>query len=301
MKNINRLFKKYIEFCEFQKKLDPKTIKAYKIDIKQFIEFIKNNNTYKKNIVSYINILNEKYKQKTVKRKIACLKAFFRYLKCEEYILNDPFEKIILKTNEDYILPNILSINDIKKILSCAYKNLKLNNKEKNKVLRDIAVLELLFSTGLRISELCSAKIENINLHEKYIRILGKGAKERIIYISNDAVIKILKEYRKVSSCIDTKNNYFFINRLNNRLSEQSVRFMIKKYANLAGIEKNITPHMFRHTLATLLLEEDVDIRYIQEILGHSSIKTTQIYTHVSRSKQKSILILKHPRNKIKI
>lgn len=129
--------------------------------------------------------------------------------------------------------------------------------------------------------------------------VYGKGSKERIVQIENADVLAALKRYKQIKKVGMNDCEFFFVNRLGNRLSEQSVRFMIRKYAIQAGIESKITPHMFRHTFATLLLEEDVDIRYIQQLLGHSSIQTTQIYTHVSLNKQKSILIAKHPRNRM--
>ena len=150
----------------------------------------------------------------------------------------------------------------------------------------------------MRISELCSLKIEQIDLTEYIIKIYGKGSKERLIQICNNNVQKLLHNYIKERGK-ESIDDYLFINRLNNRLSEQSVRNMINNYANQAGIPLHITPHMFRHSFATLLLEEDVDIRYIQQMLGHSSITTTQIYTHTSINKQKSILAIKHPRNRI--
>lgn len=156
----------------------------------------------------------------------------------------------------------------------------------------------MLFSTGMRISELCSLKQQDIDLYEKNILIYGKGAKERKIQIGNDDVVSILSEYQKVCTNDIQNCGYFFTNRLQKRLSEQSVRDMINKYSSLAAIDMHITPHMFRHSFATYLLEADVDIRYIQEMLGHSSINITEIYTHVAMSKQKDILTTKHPRKK---
>jgi integrase/recombinase XerD len=165
----------------------------------------------------------------------------------------------------------------------------------------DIAVAELLFATGIRISELCTLKPRDINLNERTVLIYGKGAKERKIQLGSDAVVLALEEYyqdnkEKIEEC-----GYFFTNKLDNRLSEQSVREMINKYCRQAAISLHITPHMFRHSFATYLLEADVDIRYIQEMLGHSSINITEIYTHVAMAKQKDILTTKHPRKDFQI
>ena len=148
---------------------------------------------------------------------------------------------------------------------------------KRKKALRDIAVAELLFSTGMRISELCNLSPSDVNLNDNIVLIYGKGAKERKMQIGNTNVINILIEYKNIYS------------------SE------ISKCTFLASIEQHITPHMFRHTFASSLLDADVDIRYIQEMLGHSSINTTQIYTHVTMAKQKNILTTKHPRNKFNI
>ena len=129
------------------------------------------------------------------------------------------------------------------------------------------------------------------------ILIYGKGSKERILQIGNPEVISALNIYQETFQKDIEICGYLFVNRLGHKLSDQSVRFMISRYAGLAGLSQHITPHMFRHSFATLLLEQDVDIRYIQKMLGHSSISTTEIYTHVSNTKQKDILMHKHPRN----
>ena len=167
--------------------------------------------------------------------------------------------------------------------------------------LRDIAVIGLLFATGVRVSELCSLRTDTVNLSTGEIIIYGKGSKERVIQISNQAVLSAVSLYYIANAADIEASGWFFINRRRHRLSDQSVRNMINKYVGIAGINQHITPHMIRHSFATLLLEEDVDIRYIQQLLGHSSINTTQIYTHVSLKKQRDILASKHPRNKISL
>ena len=157
--------------------------------------------------------------------------------------------------------------------------------------------MELLFSTGIRVSELCHVRDTELNLKDCYVRIYGKGAKERILQIGNPDVLHILHVYRSLFHEEITNSGFFFINRLGHPLSEQSVRLLLLHYEKTLNLPQHITPHMFRHTFATQLLEEDVDIRYIQHILGHSSITTTQIYTHISSNKQKEILCQKNPRN----
>lgn len=153
----------------------------------------------------------------------------------------------------------------------------------------------------MRISELCSLTLDCLDLSTYIIKIYGKGSKERLIQICNKNIQNLIDQYCKEFQFELSYKKFLFINRLGNRLSEQSVRNMITNYAERANISLHITPHMFRHSFATLLLEEDVDIRYIQQMLGHSSITTTQIYTHTSINKQKNILSAKHPRNKLEI
>lgn len=290
----------FLEYCKNRKALNNKTIKAYSIDLKQFESFSKNHYD-KETICNYISFLHNTFKPKTIKRKIATLKAFTHYLMIEDIIEINPFNKIETSFREPVMLPKTIPLNIIQLILFTAYSELQTatTNYNKRTVTRDIAVLELLFATGARVSEICSLTPSAVNSVDHTIKIYGKGSKERIIQIENSNVQKALNNYhsmfrQEISSC-----GYFFVNKLHNRLTEQSVRAMINKYTKLSKSNMHITPHMFRHSFATLLLEEDVDIRYIQKLLGHSSITTTQIYTHVAMSKQKEILSTKHPRNKI--
>jgi len=295
--------KAYLEFCKKNKGLSDKTIKAYRIDLNQLIRFYENTNEdfNKKFLVSYISELSV-YKPKTSKRKIASLKAFCSYLECEDIIEYNPFHKIKTKFKEPIVLPKIILTENINILFKYLYNTLSeksKDTKEYNYLLRDITAIELLFCTGARISEVCNLKKSNFDWSGLSVKFLGKGSKERVVYITNPDVIKVLKEYYNISIGVDCE--YFFINRLNSRLSEQSLRFSIYKYVKEAKISQHINPHMFRHSFATLLLDDDVDIRYIQNILGHSSITTTQIYTHVSLSKQKEIMTKNNPRNHIKI
>ncbi len=306
MSSLETITNSYLDFCKYQKRLDDKTLKSYQTDLRQFREAIPVRSISQVTLQileTYVSNLHQTYKPKTAKRKLASIKAFFHYLECKDLIEVNPINKLQTKFREPVILPKTIPLNDIETLLSTMYKQKSLAKSEyQNKCFnRDIAVIELLFSTGMRISELCTLKPSDINLYEKCILIYGKGAKERKIQVGSDDVIAVLKEYKEEYQ--DEINNcgYFFVNRLGKRLSEQSVRDMINKYAELAGIDMHITPHMFRHSFATYLLEADVDIRYIQEMLGHSSINVTEIYTHVAMSKQKDILTTKHPRKNFKL
>ena len=302
IKTLNQITEKYLSFCSNRKNLDCKTIKSYRIDLRQYKEFVfihKIKWNEKSSIEKYIDNLHIQYKPKSVKRKIASIKALFHYLEIEEIIELNPFHKIQIKYKEPFILPKTISIKNIAIIFNYAYEQYKRSTTSYSQIvaLRNVLILELLFATGMRISELCSLKPNQFDFNDYIIKIYGKGSKERLIQICNENVRRLIDKYR-LSMKIES-NSFFFINRLNKRLSEQSVRYMISKYAENAQITNHITPHMFRHSFATLLLEEDVDIRYIQQMLGHSSITTTQIYTHTSIEKQRSILTDKHPRNKL--
>ena len=305
MLQLEKMIGDYLEYCEYQKNLSPHTLKAYRIDLSQFIQFMRETDEElsKSSLSSYYVHLHKEYKPKSVKRKIACLKAFCGWLEYEEIIEQNPFSKLKIKYQEPRLLPRTIPINVIQTLLSAAYKNLETARTayQSRSALRNTAVLELLFATGIRVSELCSLGEGDIDLVNMSVRVLGKGSKERVIQIGNPQVLQILKRYQAVYSKAISESGFFFVNRNNRRLSEQSVRFMINKYVEQQGISLHITPHMFRHSFATLLLEEDVDIRYIQQLLGHSSIVTTQIYTHVATSKQRDILTVKHPRNKLVI
>lgn len=305
MNRLETLIASYMKNCESIKKLDKKTLKAYRIDLAQFQTFMLTYPDFddKNAINDYISSLHDQYKPRTTKRKIATLKAFFHYLVCEELITTNPFDKINVKFREPQILPRTIPEPTIASFISTIYKQKALANTtyQYNAILRDITIIELLFATGVRISELCTLTIQQVDLVSYKILIYGKGSKERLIQIGNDDVKKVLSEYYDVFQSDILSTGWFFINRLHQRYSEQSVRSMIVKYLKLAMIDMHITPHMFRHSFATLLLEADVDIRYIQKMLGHSSIKTTEIYTSVSMAKQNNILTTKHPRNFMKL
>lgn len=301
MSNLQTSITNYLDYCQYQKRLDMKTLKAYRIDLRQFGTQIPTTSITEITsdlLENHIAELHQKYKPKTVKRKIASLKAFFHYLEYRELIDQNPFHKMQLKFREPAILPKTIPLHTLEVFLSTIYRQ-RTNGKttfQQRNALRDAAVIELLFATGMRISELCSLKMNDVNLYDRTILIYGKGSKERRIQIGNDDVANILEEYKKDFQTEIQNCNHFFANQDGRALSDQSVRRMINKYTSLAAIDLHITPHMFRHTFATSLLEADVDIRYIQEMLGHSSINITEIYTHVAMSKQRDILTTKHPR-----
>lgn len=301
--NYKDQVKKYLEYCEYRKELDWNTLKAYRIDLRQFFEFAQEDVPEKSKIEGYIVELHKKYKQKTIKRKIASIKAYYNYLEECEIIDDNPFRKIKVKFKETTILPKIIPREEIESLLNNMYSHEHRNSNEKmyKYWLRDISVIETLFATGARVYEVSNIKIDCINLNTGLIKIMGKGGKERYIQIASAEILNILKKYYKHNSEAIKKSGFFFVNSRGNRYTEYSIRLMLKKYTKLAGIERNITPHMFRHSFATYLIEEGVDVSCVQQILGHSSIKTTQIYIHIAAKKQAEILREMHPRKYMNI
>lgn len=234
---VREMVSSYLEACEFRKELDAKTLKAYRIDLKQFWNFIGN---------------------------------------------VDPGKK------------------EIEGILNHMYLNLK-KNSTNSVLLRDVAIVETFFATGARVYEIANIRIEDVDLNTGIICFMGKGGKERYIQIADQRIVMLLRKYYKENEKAINETGYFFLNQRGNRYTEQSMRNMLKRNVKEAGIERNITPHMFRHSFATYLIEEGVDISCVQQLLGHSSINTTQIYIHVATGKQAEILKNHHPRNKMKI
>ena len=312
MQEFKDIITDFLFHCRVEKTLSTHTLKAYNLDLNEFANYLSGNGKIidiekidKHILRNYLQRLMEKNKIKTVKRKIATLKALFTYLEFEDSIPFSPFRKMRIKIKEPLQLPGVLTLNEVKALFQSAYKIRKAcKDRTSNiykSIVRDIVVMELLFATGVRVSELCNLKRADVNIDQRYIKVNGKGSRERVIQVCSLEVITILKEYIDLFHLSESNFPYFFINRLGHRLSEQSVRFMIKQYTRLSNINKQVTPHMFRHTFATLLLEEEVDIRYIQQLLGHSTITTTQIYTHITRHKQKEILTTRHPRGNFKV
>ena len=294
---LAKALENYFEDCKFRKRLNNKTIKAYKIDLNQFFETVNNLDDEVKEINEYIHFLNKKYsKHKTVKRKLASVKAFYFYLEYEEIIEYSPFNKVRTKIKEPHVLPKTIQKENIEKIIQYLFDRVSSAKTDFQTIIsiRNIAIIGLLFSTGIRISELCNIKVADINFNEKTLKIFGKGSKERILYIGNETVVDFCKKYKQLNEYV-SENDYFFLNRFGKQISDQSVRIFLKNIESELKLTEHITPHMFRHTFATTLLEKDVDIRYIQSILGHSSISTTQIYTHVTYFKQKEIMANKNP------
>ncbi len=298
MREISTLINEYLDCCENSKKLSPDTLKAYRIDLGQYGDFAGESWAERDTLSRYVMHLNRRFAPRSVKRKLASVRAFFSELEFNETIDANPFDKLHLKIQYPRQLPRTIPEDTVRGLLQSAYDGYDPDRRE---TLVDIAVLELLFSTGLRVSELCALTPDTFSLSESSMRLLvrGKGRKERVIELTTAEIISLMGTYTLRYSAEIAAQNAILINRRGRPLTPQSVRRIIHKHLQRVGSPGNITPHMFRHTFATSLLEAGMDIRYIQSLLGHSSISTTQIYTHVSTPHQSQLLAEKHPRGKM--
>ena len=295
---LNSYIENYIDNCSHVKNLSSDTVKAYKNDLKQYSAFIGNDIEDPNALVRFIRQLNSKYAPRTAKRKLASVHALYKDMLIAGVIEHNPFDRISSRIHTPSQLPRTIPLNVIKAVLSCAYSSY---SHDERYALRDVVILELLFGTGMRVSELCSLTTDTLIIENGSIKITinGKGKKQRIIQLTNSEIVKVLLEYYVATHSKIAQPTPFFLNQWGNRITPQTVRGIINKYVSRCKLSVHITPHMFRHTFATALLDEGVDIRYIQAFLGHSSISTTQIYTHVSVEKQSVILAEKHPRSKM--
>ncbi len=298
---MNEESKKYLQefkiYIEVERNFSKYTVLAYSSDILSFLVWLNNINikdvTYLiiRDYLGYIQQFN--YSKTTTARKIASLRTFYRYLYRERIIETNPALGVH-SPKRGKSLPEFLTENEIEQVLN----NIKMDSPAGY---RNRTILELLYATGMRISELSSLNFENLNLEENEIKVFGKGAKERIVLVSERAK-KFLETYIKTVRYLIYKeenlnqNSPVFINKTGYRLQPQSVRLAIKDVMGNIELPKHVTPHVFRHSFATKMLENGADLRVVQELLGHSSISNTQIYTHVSTERLKQTYNAAHPR-----
>ena len=280
------------------KNLSEKTLRAYTSDLKQFFNY--ENNILQPDICAFITYLNGQLKLKdtSIRRKIITLKNFYNYLLDTEIINSSPFRKLKFRFKQEKKLPKTLTVNEISKILKCFdIDPTALSPYTQREYIRDAALLDLLISTGIRIGEAAALTIDDIILSERTLLIHGKGRKQRLIYISSSQTwdrIKTLIKERK--NCND---KHLFVNRYGQPLSIHGIEDIYKKYIKKAQITTKSTPHYLRHTFATNLLANGADLRSVQEILGHASVATTQIYTEVTTARKKQVLRKFNYRNKL--
>jgi len=296
------LFNKYISYLEVERNVSPYTVRNYTADlcgsknIKGFFTFLKEKNISSMEKVDrhilrdYMGYLMEQGVVKaSIARKLSAIRSFYRYLMREGMITTNPIEKAS-SPKLDKRLPSFLTLDEIKRLLEAA----DLSDPAGQ---RDRALLELLYASGLRVSELAQLNLEQVDLDTNEVRVWGKGSKERVVLMGKPAA-EALNTYLtqgRPKLLGKKKNSAFFLNPDGGRLSERSIQRMLEKYAKLAGIGKRVHPHMLRHTFATHLLDGGADLRVVQELLGHTSLNTTQIYTHVTQSQARKVYLSAHP------
>ena len=291
----------FLRHCRYERKLDEKTISAYRVDLKQFASSFGLNacicDISRDYLKAWLMGL-EAYKPRTIKRKVASVKVFLHYLEEDHEAFESPFRRMQVRIKQPVSLPKVMTSCELKRILG--YLEHKVSDSGHNwQCVRNRAVIELLFGTGMRIGELCVLRNKDVDLNEGRVRIHGKGNRERIVDIGPKLTLEALREWVTERRTSGEPEEWFFTNRLGNVLTPQSVRALVHQLCRQCSIRKNVTPHTFRHTFASMLLEEDVDVAYIQNILGHSSIATTQIYLHVNPFRQREILLRHHPRGRL--
>jgi integrase/recombinase XerD len=294
----------FLAHCEFERNFSQHTIKAYRLDLAQFTRFAtvkarlaEVSQISRASLREYSRTLHH-YKPRTQRRKLAAVKSFFAFLEREGLIEENPTRNLRLDIRLGRLLPRIMSLPALERFfrhLYCGPESCIPSKRSKERAIRDIALFELLFSSGMRVSEVSNLRVATVDLERRAVLVRGKGSKERLIPICDPEVHSALVAY--IASCREHRDGeeYFFTNRFGRRLSEQSIRIALKQHTTAAGLQK-ITPHVFRHTVATMLLEQGVDLRFIQTFLGHSSIVTTTMYAHVNDNSQRLVLNHRHPR-----
>lgn len=283
----------YLDYLKYVRKYSNDTINSYHNNLTKFNHYLGKKelcNVSNSDIESFINE-NSNLDHKTIAHYITVLNSFYKYLLDSEYIKANPIETIKHPKINAH-LPAFLTEDEIRTLLDI---NLNTNYDYRNK-----AMLETLFATGIRISELVNLKIQDIDLESGILKVMGKGSKERLIPVDDVALTHLknyLNSYRYSLLKKNKNTDYLFINNLGNQISRVGFYKIIKSEAIRANIKKDISPHTIRHTFATILLKNGADLRVIQELLGHSDIKTTQIYTHLIKEQLKKEYLDKHPRN----
>lgn len=295
---MNIFVREYLATLKLERNLSENTIASYKNDLSSLVSYLNDSDINdpaeikSKNLSDFFSLLTKLgLSSRSAARYYSSVKGFFGYLFSSDYIKTNPMEKISApKVSKS--LPNVLNINEIESILSGPDVSKKLG-------LRDKALLETFYACGLRVSELINLKISDLFLNEEMIRVFGKGSKERFVPIGSSA-INWIGEYLKAGRPLLEKKaksqNILFLNNRGTKLSRMGVWKIVNKYAELAGIKKEVHPHTFRHSFATHLLEGGADLRAVQEMLGHVDISTTQIYTHIDRDYIKQVHRDFHPR-----
>ncbi len=292
---MKKLIEEFLTYLAGIKNYSYHTIVSYYSDLKDFADFCErqdfNKSSLSKKIMEYLEYLKKKkYNPFSIARKISSLRSFFKFLEIEKGLKENLF--LFLETPKlPFRLPKVLSLEEIERLLNACNLNTFLGY-------RDRTMLELLYATGLRVSELVNLKLENLNLELGLVRVLGKGAKERLVPIGDYALnfLKVYLEEIRPKFVTFKSKNFVFLNRRGAPLTRQRFWQIIKEYAEKCGLKEKVSPHVIRHSFATHLLQGGADLRALQMMLGHSSLSTTQIYTHLDYKRLKEVYEKFHPR-----
>ena len=293
---MQEVFNKYINYLEAERNASPYTVRNYSNDLIEFLNFVREKNVSSLEEVNrqilrdFLSRLTGKGIFKTsIARKLSAIRSFYRYLMRQGIIKSNPLEGTS-SPKLDKRLPAFLTLGEVEQLLSTP-------DLITPKGRRDRALMEIIYASGLRVSELVKIDLGDIDLDNREIRVLGKGLKERVVLMGKPAQVALATYLNEARPKLlgEKKTSALFLNRDGERLLKRRVQKIIRKYAKLAGIEKRVHPHMLRHSFATHLLDGGADLRVVQELLGHKSLSSTQIYTHVTKSQAKKIYLKAHP------
>jgi integrase/recombinase XerC len=298
---MQKFFTRYINYLEAERNASPYTVRNYTTDLLDFFNFLRTRGisslkeVEKLTLRDYLaHLMKQGFVKASIARKLSAIRSFYRYLLREQMVSTSP----VATTSSpklDKRLPSFLTLEEIRQLLEAP----DLSTPQGQ---RDRALLELLYASGLRVSELVQLDLERVNLETREIRVWGKGVKERVVLMGTPAT-EALSAYLnqgRLKLLDRKKSNALFINRYGERLPERGIQTILVRYARLAGIDKKVHPHLLRHTFATHLLDGGADLRVVQELLGHADLSSTQIYTHVTKSQAKRVYLSAHPMAKEK-
>lgn len=292
---MEKTIESFLKYLTQERRYSKKTIEAYQEDLKTYYLFLdekkisyqKITNDEIRRFLKYLN--SKKYSKNTISRLLSTLRHYYNYLITQKIVFKNPF-KVIRNPKKDKRMPNFLQYDELEKIINSIELTDEFN-------IRNRLIIELLYATGLRVSELSNLKIADFNFKTKEIRVIGKGSKERIVFFgeyANEVLLLYLKEARPKLS--KQSNEYLLLNKNGTKLSTRGIELVIEKVIKELSIKHHISPHTLRHTFATDLLNNGADLKSVQELLGHSSLSTTQIYTHLTNERLRSVYLQAFPR-----
>ncbi|MGL1957106.1 MAG: tyrosine-type recombinase/integrase [Colwellia sp.] len=301
MHKLRETCDKYLTYCSKNKNLANYTLKAYTLDLNQLVEYFSEDKIIEE-IDKYLLrefhqfLTDKEYAPATIKRKLCCVQSMFRWLEIDDVIDINPFHKLSIRIKAPKKLPRNIPFNEISDLINTAKNELGLNKKgtycsenitdvitSKKSLNRLTALIsiELMLCTGIRVGELVKIAIGDIEIYQRKIKVMGKGSRERFVFIPDDDLSLLIKSYIQLRIITEPLTDNLLVNSRGQTASTQFIRKLIKDVSTKSQVEQKITPHMFRHSAACELLEADVDIRFVQRLLGHHSISTTELYTHV--------------------